>query len=87
MIQFIADKDIAEKQVPEKPKPTVGILSKIFHFMHEVLYADSSGVTTSLRSLGISFSEEAPVLIGVPPYHWIIHAYILRTVFTWPIPL
>ena len=72
-------KDIAEKQVPVKPKPIVGILSKRFHFMHEVLFADSSGVATSLRSLGTSFSEEAAMLIGAPPYHWIVHAYILRT--------
>ena len=75
-------KDIAEKQVPVNPKPIVGILSKRFRFMHEVLLADSSGVATSLRSLGTSFSEEAPLLIGAPPHHWIVHAYILRTVCT-----
>ena len=60
-------KDITEKQVPVKPKPIVGILSKIFHFMHEVLLADSSGVAMSLRSLGTSFSEEAPIFYRGAP--------------------
>ena len=47
--------------------------------MHEVLFADSSGVATSLRSLKTSFSEEAPMLIGAPPLGCVIQDTFLKS--------